>query len=317
MAAITEVEDTGKNNKNYVYAFNGRGQQRWRTDLPSGGMTRIAASSKGFYCTAGGQLHRLNAEGKIQWSRKLPGSVDARGWYLAVGPDDTVYTDVSYGDYLFTSGDLFAYRADGTLKWKIGQGAVDSIPLVKDKTLYVGSYDNHLYAIDTTSGGIRWSTSLSGDVADPAMIESTLAVSVSNSDALYGVTRAGKKSWTAAGRTVGQYGRTAAFGHLFVTATGKIFATRTDGTSAWEVTRPAGKLNADPWLSDPAVNGTTLICCSDNSHVLGIDTTGKIVWTIDTKEKAGSLSGYAPLIVGSRIHVAGDAHILAFDMPHT
>lgn len=155
-------------------------------------MTRIAASSKGFYCTAGGQLHRLNAEGKIQWSRKLPGSVDARGWYLAVGPDDTVYTDVSYGDYLFTSGDLFAYRADGTLKWKIGQGAVDSIPLVKDKTLYVGSYDNHLYAIDTTSGGIRWSTSLSGDVADPAMIESTLAVSVSNSDALYGVTRAGK-----------------------------------------------------------------------------------------------------------------------------
>lgn len=259
----------------------------------------------------------MNAEGKIQWSRKLPGSVDARGWYLAVGPDDTVYTDVSYGDYLFTSGDLFAYRADGTLKWKIGQGAVDSIPLVKDKTLYVGSYDNHLYAIDTTSGGIRWSTSLSGDVADPAMIESTLAVSVSNSDALYGVTRAGKKSWTAAGRTVGQYGRTAAFGHLFVTATGKIFATRTDGTSAWEVTRPAGELNADPWLSDPAVNGTTLICCSDNSHVLGIDTTGKIVWTIDTKEKAGSLSGYAPSSSDRASTSPHDAHILAFDMPHT
>ncbi|MGW7046377.1 outer membrane protein assembly factor BamB family protein [Streptomyces avermitilis] len=318
VALITQVEDaSGKKGKNYVYVFDERGSQRWRTELASGGACRIAGTFGGYYCTGGGRLYSLGGTGKVNWSRKLPSTDIYRGNYLTVGEDRSVYTTASYGGMDFTSGELLAYQADGTLKWTAELGAVDSQPLVKDTTLYVGSYDDRLYAISAVDGGTQWSTSLPGDVAGPAMIDNVLAVSASSSTDLYGLTELGKRSWTAKGRGTGQYGRTVPFGNLFMTSNSTLTATRTDGTEAWTFTRPSPQADAAPWLSTPAVNGKTLFCCSDNSYIFAISTAGKLLWSIDTKEAYNSLSSYAPLITDSFIYVASDGHILAFNRPDT
>jgi len=51
---------------------------------------------------------------------------------------------------------LYAINPDGTLKWKYGTGSgVNSSPAIgQDGTIYVGSDDGYLYAIATDSGGL-------------------------------------------------------------------------------------------------------------------------------------------------------------------
>ena len=56
------------------------------------------------------------------------------------------------------SGDknVYAINPDGTLKWFFGTGdKVDSSPAIgADGTIYLGSDDNHLYALSGSSGGL-------------------------------------------------------------------------------------------------------------------------------------------------------------------
>ncbi|MEM2175649.1 MAG: PQQ-binding-like beta-propeller repeat protein, partial [Candidatus Micrarchaeia archaeon] len=52
---------------------------------------------------------------------------------------------------------LYAINPDGSLKWKFKTGDnVRSSPAIgKDGTIYVGSYDNYLYAINP-DGSLKW-----------------------------------------------------------------------------------------------------------------------------------------------------------------
>ena len=73
------------------------------------------------------------------------------------------------------SGDSVMYKFDtnGRVVWKckLGEAIYSSAAASSDgETLYVGSNDNRLYAIDTTSGKILWSQILHGKVeASPAV----------------------------------------------------------------------------------------------------------------------------------------------------
>jgi len=61
---------------------------------------------------------------------------------------------------------LYAVNPDGTLRWRyLTQGAVRSSPAVgADGTVYFGSDDNHLYALNPDDASVRWSYQTSGDV---------------------------------------------------------------------------------------------------------------------------------------------------------
>ena len=73
-----------------------------------------------------------------------------------VGSSPTVVEDTVY----FGSGDGNLYAVDtssGEQEWRFETGgAVDSSPTVTDNTVYFGSYDNNLYAVDTSSGEQEW-----------------------------------------------------------------------------------------------------------------------------------------------------------------
>ena len=58
-----------------------------------------------------------------------------------------------------TDGAVYAYGAEsGHLLWsKRTGGYVYSSAAVAEKTIYVGSYDEHLYALDAATGDVKWS----------------------------------------------------------------------------------------------------------------------------------------------------------------
>lgn len=67
---------------------------------------------------------------------------------------------VSSGSVYFGSGDTNLYALDaatGNLKWKHKTGdVVHASPAISDGTLFVGSWDSYFYALDTASGKEKW-----------------------------------------------------------------------------------------------------------------------------------------------------------------
>jgi eukaryotic-like serine/threonine-protein kinase len=67
---------------------------------------------------------------------------------------------ISNGTVYFGSGDGNIYAVDaatGALKWKVQTGdVVHSSPAIVDGTLYIGSWDTYLYALEASSGKEKW-----------------------------------------------------------------------------------------------------------------------------------------------------------------
>ncbi|HKE37874.1 MAG TPA: PQQ-binding-like beta-propeller repeat protein [Candidatus Baltobacteraceae bacterium] len=67
---------------------------------------------------------------------------------------------VSDGTVYVGSGDHSVYALDaatGALRWKFTTGnVVHASPAVADGTVYVGSWDRYMYALDAKSGALRW-----------------------------------------------------------------------------------------------------------------------------------------------------------------
>ena len=66
----------------------------------------------------------------------------------------------------------------GEERWRVETGGpVDAMPFVDDGTVYIGSFDGSMYAIDLATGDVRWREELAGeDGDDPAGIVAGAAV---------------------------------------------------------------------------------------------------------------------------------------------
>ena len=72
------------------------------------------------------------------------------------------------GDTVYAgSADGFVYavnRATGTLKWKFeSKGRVVSSPAVANGVVYFGSYDGNFYAVDAATGALKWKFATGGE----------------------------------------------------------------------------------------------------------------------------------------------------------
>jgi outer membrane protein assembly factor BamB len=190
-----------------LVALNSNGNLLWETPLENSG------SSSGFSCTPGstsvaiygmpavsgdlvyaggynGRLYLINADTRLSkdvyLDRDNPqpivgGPVVAQGQVYIASSDGKLYAldDVSlnkkwefptgdkiwstpaiYNDTLFIGSfdkKLYAINTNGSMKWEFStQGAIVSTPLVYNNTVYVGSFDRYFYAIDATNGQMKW-----------------------------------------------------------------------------------------------------------------------------------------------------------------
>jgi outer membrane protein assembly factor BamB len=78
---------------------------------------------------------------------------------------------------------LYAVNGDGTLKWRFPTGGVvrSSPAIAPDGTIYVGSYDNRLYALDP-NGTVKWFYVTGGNVPSSPAIASDGTIIFGSSD---------------------------------------------------------------------------------------------------------------------------------------
>lgn len=150
-----------------------RGTLRWRFATRSRVVSSPAVAAGAVYFTSyDGNLYALDAAtGKLKWKFQTAGERRFEGKHLhgsqpaaETMPDPfDVYLSsptIWHGTVFFGSGDGNIYAleaASGALRWKFKTGdVVHASPAIDDGTLYVGSWDSYFYALDATSGSLKW-----------------------------------------------------------------------------------------------------------------------------------------------------------------
>jgi outer membrane protein assembly factor BamB/tRNA A-37 threonylcarbamoyl transferase component Bud32 len=73
---------------------------------------------------------------------------------------------------------------------------VRSSPCVSGGSVYIGCYDNNLYALDATSGKFRWKYATEGGISSSPSVWQDLVITGSEDGAVYGIdTRNGSRRW--------------------------------------------------------------------------------------------------------------------------
>jgi outer membrane protein assembly factor BamB len=208
-------------------------------------------------------------------------------------------------------GDWGTGEEDSREIWRFQcEDEVRSSPLVYQGVLYVGAYDNNLYAINTKDGSFRWKYPSEAAIASsPAIAQAENLVLFGSMDQmLYAVdVRVGQLSWTVATQGPVQSSPAIAHGHAFFGSDdGTLYAVRlATGRIQW---RWQGGV---PIRSRPLVTEDIIVTGLDSGDVVGIDLAGQMSWRFKAKRAVVS----SPVVHdGIVLFGSMDWHIYALDM---
>jgi outer membrane protein assembly factor BamB len=179
------------------------------------------------------------------------------------------------------------------VKWKFhADGALVSSAAVANDTVYIGSNDHHLYAIDVESGAVRWKFDAAGRVTSSPAVSGGVVYFGSYDGNFYAVDAAkGQLKWK------------------FHTAGERRFAARHIHGA-----EPSGETMPDPfdcYLSSPVVVGNRVYFGSGDGSVYALDTaSGKPAWTFHT----GDVVHASPAVSDGTVYVGSwDSYFYAID----
>jgi eukaryotic-like serine/threonine-protein kinase len=149
------------------------GAQKWKLALGVRATASPAVDSGVVYLgTYSGRFYAVDATtGKLKWKFQTEGERRFAGKHLhgsepagetMPDPFDCYLSSPAIwnGTVYFGSGDGNVYALDlagGTLKWKFHTGdVVHASPAIADGTLFIGSWDSYFYALDAATGKEKW-----------------------------------------------------------------------------------------------------------------------------------------------------------------
>jgi outer membrane protein assembly factor BamB len=168
-------------NDHYLYALDARkGKELWKFKTGANiASTPAVIGGVVFFLSNDGSAYAVNAQtGKLKWKFETGGEsrLEMAGLYgiapsLEVVPDPWDFyissPTVVDGSVYFGSGDHNIYALDaatGKLQWKAKAGdVVHSSPAVADGVLYIGCWDGMFFALDAKTGQLRWKFSTGVD----------------------------------------------------------------------------------------------------------------------------------------------------------
>ncbi|WP_310918632.1 PQQ-binding-like beta-propeller repeat protein [Haloarcula saliterrae] len=322
-------------NSGTVYAVDAdTGEREWAFDASAGAVTGSPAVDNGVVYAGShdGTLYAIDADtGEEKWRFEQPsswiyGSPTVKGGSVYVaGLDATVYSvdtgsgalewrfdgvDDSVGQPLGDSVSGPSVASDGSF------GPVASSVTVVDNTVYVGTTEGTLHALDAWTGRQRWQfDDPEGPLfSSPTVHEDTVYVG-SDDETLYAVdATTGERDWSfnepdgpvASSPTV--HDDTVYVGSEDET----LYAVgAANGTFEWAFSELPSEGPEDVF-SSPTVAGGTVYVGSEDSAVYGIDAeTGRETATFDTP--TGSVRS-SPVVVDGTLYVgANDGALYAFD----
>ena len=172
-------------------------------------------------------------------------------------------------------------------KWKFRcEDEVRSSPRVADGVLYVGSYDNNLYALNAADGSFLWKFPTEGGIASTACIHEDLILVGSEDGKVYAVSqRLGDQVWTFQTYSCIRSSPQVAYGHCFIGSDdGCLYAINVlSSRLAWQFQ------SAGPVRSTPLVGAEMVFFGSDDGYVYALDLrTGAVKWKHNTGRRVTS-----------------------------
>jgi outer membrane protein assembly factor BamB/tRNA A-37 threonylcarbamoyl transferase component Bud32 len=190
-------------------------------------------------------------------------------------------------------------------KWMFTcEDEVRSSPRISNNVLYVGCYDNNLYALDARTGSFLWKFATDGGIAaTPCLYEDVILIG-SEDGSLYAVSQmTGKRIWACPTNSRVRSSVRVEYGHAFFGSDdGNLYAVNVQSG------RPIWKLQtAGPVRSTPLITNETIYMGSDDGYIYAVDMrTGGIVWKYDTHRRVTS----SPAIDNDLILVgSADGHL--------
>ena len=164
---------------------------------------------------------------------------------------------------------------------------VRSSPAVYRGVVYVGAYDNNLYAVNINDGSFRWKYATEeGISSSPAIAEAENLVLFGSIDQLlYAVdTRVGHLSWTVPTKGPVQSSPAVAHGHVFFGSDdGNLYAARLAmGRIQWKWS------GGVPIRSRPCITGDSIVVGLESGEVACVDLSGQVAWRFKAKRAVTS-----------------------------
>ncbi|TCO63284.1 outer membrane protein assembly factor BamB [Caldanaerobacter subterraneus] len=232
----------------------------------------------------------------------------------AIGTDGTIY---------LVSGNLYAIKPNGKLKWelKLGTLAVSSPVIASDGTIYVGTLGeneanedvSYLYAI-STDGKIKWKSKVSGRILSSPAIATDGTIYAGSTVSFYAVNPNGTLKWRIdIGEGVISTPAVSQDGTVYVGSDG-LYAVEPTGKIKWKFETRNGI------FSSPAISSDGTIYVADggnifdkkqkeekNKNICAIDADGKLKWKYTTNSSAIVSSPAIPK--GGTVYIGGtDGH---------
>ncbi|RDZ48194.1 hypothetical protein C5B86_03835 [Haloferax sp. Atlit-19N] len=185
--------------------------------------------------------------------------------------------------------------------------AVTSSPTVVNGTVFVGSHDRSVYALDADSGDKKWEYMTEVDVySSPSVVNGTVAVA-SGGDVYALDAESGEKQWEFETISTIHSSPTIAGKTVFVgNRNGNVYALNaTTGAVRWTF-ETDGRVDSSPVITD----GTVFIGSNDN-HVYALDaTSGDQQWAFET----GAAVESSPTVANDTVYVgSNDDNVYALD----
>lgn len=271
---------------------------------------------------------------RVAWNRNVGAGTDEHFSRLApVYADGVVFTadrhggiqalNVENGRPLWTQ-DVSPGRPFSLFGWwRKGPPARLSGGLILDgDSLYVGSENGELFALDTQSGDIRWRVHVPGEVVSaPAAGEGRVAVQLGNGVVVALDASDGEELWRHEEEVPALSLRgtsspvIAAGGVMIGTSSGRAAVLiLEDGQMAWDerIAAPTGGSDLERMVdidATPVVRGDTLYMLAYNGELIALELrSGEVIWRRD-------YAGYrTPQITGNRIFITTtNSHIAALE----
>jgi outer membrane protein assembly factor BamB len=104
------------------------------------------------------RIYALNQDGSLKWTYQN----ETQPWTIGYPTFNNIHSSPAIGTdgsiYVGSyDGHVYALNPDGSLKWsyKTNDAIISSPAIGSDGTIYIGSYDGHVYALDT-DGSLKW-----------------------------------------------------------------------------------------------------------------------------------------------------------------
>jgi outer membrane protein assembly factor BamB/tRNA A-37 threonylcarbamoyl transferase component Bud32 len=190
------------------------------------------------------------------------------------------------------------------------EDAVRSRPVVHNNVLYVGAYDNNLWALDAKDGSLIWKFATEGGIgSSPAYGGGTVYIG-SADYRLYAVdARTGKRKWFYKAESKIYTTPHLALGLVFFGSDdGKLYALKPGTANA----RESWIYNAMlPIRSSPVVDNDAIYFGTDGGEFFALDVSGELRWRFQTRRRIMS----TPAVKDGLIYIGSDDwHLYALDV---